>query len=69
MCPTPLMQHFDLVSIFALTLTLTLYFKVHTYLLHSSFLGQSLGKVWLAAAIGPVSVADKEKSDDFDLLT
>ena len=37
------------------------------YILHS--LGSLLAKFRLAAAIGPVSVGDKEKIDGFDLLT
>ena len=57
---------FHLVTLFDLTLTLTLfYYKVHAYMLPFSSLGKSLGKVWVAAVFTPVSVADKAKSDNF----
>ena len=65
---TTLMQHFPLVTLFDLTLTLnfTLY-MVHTYMLPLSSLGSSYANVGFAAIISLVSVAQKAKSDAFDL--
>ena len=62
------MQYFNLVTLFELTLTLTFtYYKAHTYISPFYPLGSLLAKLGLAAVISPVSVADKVKSDDFDL--
>ena len=59
---TVLMQYFDLVTLFDLTLTMTFtYYKLHIYMLASSSPGKSLGKVGFAAVISPVSAADKAK--------
>ena len=68
MCRTALMQHFNLVTLFDLTLTLTVsQYKAHTYIRPFYPLGSLLVKFGLTAVISPVSVADKAKSDDFDL--
>ena len=60
------MQHFILVTLFDLTVTLI---SIRPMLISSlPYPHESLlAKFGLAAVIGPVSVADKVKSDDFDL--
>ena len=72
MCRTTLKQHFDLVTLFDLTLTLvwpwpllSISSMLICYVLHC--IGSLLAESGLAAVISPVSVADKAKSDDFDL--
>ena len=66
MCRMTVMQHFHLVTLLDLTLTLT-YHKAHIYTLPSSPLEKSFGKVWFRAVIRPVSVTDKAKIETFDL--
>ena len=62
------MQHFHLVTLLDLTLTLTFtYFKAHAYMLPSSTPGKPFEKFGFAAVISPVTVADKAKSDVLDL--
>ena len=77
MCHTTLMQNSHLVTLFDLTLALTLVFTcqgqplprlrsiVICYLLHHP--GSPLAKFGLAAVISSVSGADKAKSNDFYL--
>ena len=61
-----LKQHFDLVALLDLTLTFA-WRRVHTYMLRPSSLGKSHGRVWVSSCYKSVSVADKAKSDDFDI--
>ena len=67
-CDTALMQHFDLVTLFDLALTLALLsirFILICYLVHP--LEMSHNEVWVAAFVSSASVADKAKSDNFHL--
>ena len=65
MCRTSVKQHFHLVTLLDLNLTLTFtYYRAHTYTLPSSIPEKPFGKVWVRS---PVLVADKEKSDRFDI--
>ena len=66
MCRRTLMQHFNLVTFFDLTLTFTK-FKVHTLCYFPHPLGSLSANFELVAVINPVTVADKAKSDDSDL--
>ena len=67
MCRTTLRQHFAFVTLFDLTLTLTLlsirftliWYPPHPYV-------SLLTKLGLSAVISPVTVADKAKSHDLE---
>ena len=62
MCHTTLTQHFDLAILFDLTLTLVFtWYKTHTFMIPSSSLGTSFGKVCVSSCYSPVSVADEAK--------
>ena len=66
-----LMRYFDLVGCFDLALTFT-YYKVHPYMIFYHVrilypLGSLLAKFLFPAVISQGSVADKGKSDDFDI--
>ena len=66
MCRTTDMQHFHLVTLLDMTLTLTFtYYKAHTYTQPSSTPEKPLEKFGLAAFISHISAADKAKSDRF----
>ena len=67
MCRAALIQHFHLVTLIDLTVALTFTYEpiLIWYIFHP--IGRMLAKFWFAAFMSPVSVANKAKSDEFDL--
>ena len=66
MCYTTVMQHFHLVTLLNLTLTLT-YYKAHTYTPPSSTPEKPFGIVWVRSCYSPVAGVDEAKSSVVDL--
>ena len=61
-----LIQHFHLVSLFDLTLTLTFaLYKTHIHTAPSLSLGKHFAENLFAAVLKPISEAYKAKSDNF----